>query len=377
MADTDSMAIVATPTGGLVPCPGGPHQLDGQPAIRALSYPHVEAIRGRFATLNPYDPDAIPGSILKVELDAYCYAIAAKRYALFRYDPDGRPRLVPAPEHEPCSHGLGHLLNPVDPDHDPEGADWITQLWEHELAQALTPDLAGPAPSWYGRPTLSRITATSPALLAPFAARNRGKPYREQVKPFNFLMFAPGAQPPAGTDEEVRLVAPYAKASRWPRLRWANLHLPGPDYQLSTDPAEPGAALCATHGANAARYLTHPEPKSADATGNPCARDTTGLLHRRHVHADSYTHIGKEANRLDERETGQLTATDLDEHQQEYGRSDDEWERAHLPRLRRIGSSRIRLQVEISDRRLRDILAGRATPRSALRRQLERPSWPV
>ncbi len=52
--DTDSMAIVATPTGGLLACPGGPHQLpDGQAAVQALSHDQVDHIRQRFRTLNP------------------------------------------------------------------------------------------------------------------------------------------------------------------------------------------------------------------------------------------------------------------------------------------------------------------------------------
>jgi len=37
-SDTDSMMIVATETGGLVPCEGGQERLqDGRPAVRALS----------------------------------------------------------------------------------------------------------------------------------------------------------------------------------------------------------------------------------------------------------------------------------------------------------------------------------------------------
>src|SRR5262249_29177136 len=53
--DTDSMGIVATEYGGLVPCPGGPHRLSsGEEGVQALSWATVEAIRERFAALNPY-----------------------------------------------------------------------------------------------------------------------------------------------------------------------------------------------------------------------------------------------------------------------------------------------------------------------------------
>ncbi len=43
-----------------------------------------------------------------------CFALAAKRYALFRRDGRGRPVIVKASE-----HGLGHLMDPRDP---PRGA---------------------------------------------------------------------------------------------------------------------------------------------------------------------------------------------------------------------------------------------------------------
>lgn len=45
MTDTDSMAIIATELGGLIPCPGGPHRmLDGREAVKALSRLEVEKI---------------------------------------------------------------------------------------------------------------------------------------------------------------------------------------------------------------------------------------------------------------------------------------------------------------------------------------------
>src|SRR6516225_10055674 len=56
MEDTDSMAIVATEHGGLVPCPGGDRRTgDVRPAIKALSWKQVAQIRKKFEALNPYD----------------------------------------------------------------------------------------------------------------------------------------------------------------------------------------------------------------------------------------------------------------------------------------------------------------------------------
>ena len=56
VADTDSFAIVASGEGGSIP----------GLRSRALTWAEVEAIRQRFATLNPYDQTAVPGSILKL-----------------------------------------------------------------------------------------------------------------------------------------------------------------------------------------------------------------------------------------------------------------------------------------------------------------------
>jgi hypothetical protein len=57
--DTDSMCIVASKTGGMVPCPN-------EPEIKALSWREVELIAKRFEALNCYDRKAVRGSILKI-----------------------------------------------------------------------------------------------------------------------------------------------------------------------------------------------------------------------------------------------------------------------------------------------------------------------
>src|SRR5258708_4293306 len=64
MEDTDSMAIVATEHGGLVPCPGGAHRTpEGREAIKALTWKQVRDISKRFGFLNPYSGEAGRDSI--------------------------------------------------------------------------------------------------------------------------------------------------------------------------------------------------------------------------------------------------------------------------------------------------------------------------
>jgi hypothetical protein len=372
MADTDSMGIVATARGGLIACPGGPYRKGGEPAVRALSYAQVEQIRERFASLNPYDQNAVPGTILKAELDAHCYAIAAKRYALYRLDEHGQPRLVPANEHQPCSHGLGHLLNTIDPDTDPDAAHWITQLWEHELARAHDIKQADEAPAWYGQPALARINATSPELLRAFTQLNTGKAYATQVKPFNFLSFAPGAQPPADQDPaHFRLVAPYGTARQRRNAVWVNVHEPEATYRLHTDRARPGTAIADSHRLHALRYFTHAESKSAGEDLLVSGWGTHGLLQRRQVIAHSIAHIGKEANQLDQRETGELTSDAAADILLAYrDPAADTWRNEDLPRLKQFPLNEMAAAAGLSERRLRDIYTESATPRQTTKERL-------
>jgi len=60
MCDTDSMAIVSTEKGGLVPSAGGEHKLpDGREAVKALSWKEVKEICRKFDRLNPYDTSVV------------------------------------------------------------------------------------------------------------------------------------------------------------------------------------------------------------------------------------------------------------------------------------------------------------------------------
>jgi hypothetical protein len=370
-ADTDSMAIVATQDGGLIPCLHGPYLDDqGRECVRALSHSQVEGIRDRFTTLNPYNPSTVPGSILKHELDAHCYAVAAKRYALFRYDQDGRPRLVPDEEHQPCSHGLGHLINPTDPDRNDR--DWIVQFWEHHLTQQL----AGQRPStldWLERPALGKIAVTSPATWRQLAHYNRGKPYRDQIKPFGFLLHAPGADLVCLTETNGRLIAPYTNQSdRWPDLDWIDLNRPEQPVKITTDPTQAGRALVDTYATIADTYFSHREAKAANPDGTPADRASRGLLHRRHVQVDSITIIGKEGNDLDDRAAGLMPDPGEEPSVLVYQRSaQGALDASELDRLRQIGASRLAALTGMSERRLRDILQSKATnPHAATRRKL-------
>ncbi len=323
--DTDSLAIVSTPQGGLVPCPGGPARTpDGAPAVRALPWHAVDALIARFAALNPYDPAAVPGSILKLEAEnfdaqgrqvpLYCYAISAKRYALFHRDGD-RITLRKASE-----HGLGGVYldpTPGSPDADldeaadPDAADadpaaasvarpFIHAFWQHTVETAL--GLPTPPLPWRARPALSRLTVSTPALLRPFAPGNRGRPPSQQVRPFNFVLLAHPAPPLP--EPRPSPVAPYtADPAQWPRLPWTDRHTGARVRLALPDARDAGLATTAvriqTFETVLTRYAHHPEAKSRDAQGRSDRSQGAGWLAPRPVRAATRDLIGKETPRLD------------------------------------------------------------------------------
>jgi hypothetical protein len=61
-----------------------------------------------------------------------------------------------------------------------------------------------------------------------------------------------------------------------------------------------------TYGDVVTEYEFHPEAKCADGSGNPCERQTTGLLQRRHIKIDLIKCIGKESNSLESVDEGMI-----------------------------------------------------------------------
>jgi hypothetical protein len=377
--DTDSMAVVATETGGLVACPGGSETIsDGVPAIRALSWAEVDAIVGRLDALNPYDRAAVPEAILKVEDENFdtetgerrqlwCLAISAKRYALYDLDADGTPVVRKASE-----HGLGHLLNPTDP--DAEDRSWIEAIWDGIVRDAL--ELPSASPAWLDRTAVSRTTTSSPRLMQPFEIGTSDARYADGVKPFNFALSAHVAPlgHPLGVDPaRFHLIAPYtADARQWTKLRWTDVYA-GNRFAITTKGRSgcDDLARVRSYGEVVADYRTHPEPKSLGYDGRPCARETVGLLMRRPVGALSVVGIGKEANRLDEVEAGLVHA--WDDVQAVYRHPDlDPWRAIVLPVLRELPAAMLAQESGLTVRAVKAARNGRAVPRGAHRDALSR-----
>jgi hypothetical protein len=342
-----------------------------------LSWKEVEEIAKRFESLNPYDRNAIPGSVLKIEGDnfdpktrkqrqLYCYAISAKRYALFLKDKHGDPELlrkgVNNDEDRWSEHGLGHLLNPTDP--ESENRKWVGQVWLNMVRNAL--GLPAVAFGFKDLPAVGRVTVSSPAVIRPLAKLNEGKPYSEQVKPFNFLLtfhVKPFGHPKGADPEHFHLIASYNnKPSQWLKMEPIDQYT-GNSYRITTSGHTGSArtALVKTYGDVLREYEFHPESKCADATGNPCDKQTVGLLQRRHVRIDQIKYIGKESNHLEDVEAG-LVHSHESVYTEYVDPNRDEWQTRILPVLKRLPLSRLMDESGLSRRALMDIRAGRSRP---------------
>lgn len=382
MEDTDSMAIVAKRHGGRIRLPGAAQRYEPEfQGVRALSWGQVKEISERFAVLSPYNRTIVPGSVLKLENDNYnpktgrqrqlwCYAIAAKRYALFTLTKAGEPELLRkgANAEDDCwsEHGLGHLLNPTDP--QSEDRAWIAQAWLRMIRRSL--GLSTKRFAFEDRPAVTRLTISSPAVMRPFAALNCGKPYPKQIKPFNFILscHVRALGHPAGVDpERFHLTAPYENDPRnWSRMTWSDRYSAKP-YRITPlgNHGSDGMARVKTYGDVMCEYEYHAESKCADSNGKSCSRKTVGLLSRRHVRIHGLQYIGKEANRLEDVGAASVhSADDVYTEYQDVRR--DNWATYVLPRLKALPLRELQRLCGLSRAALQAIRAGRRHhPRNA------------
>ena len=385
MEDTDSMAILATKTGGMVPCPGGSYIKSGEPAVKALTWAQVQEISEKFAALNPYGREAVPGSVLKIEEDnfdpnsgqqrqLYCFAISAKRYTLFMLDQNGEPVMLRKKANNKTDrwsqHGLGHLLNPTDA--SSADRDWIGQVWLNILQKSY--GLSVKKLTFEDFPATGRVGIGSPAAMRPFSSFNAGKAYRQQIKPFNFVLACQVKQlgHPTGVDpERFHLIAPYdVVPERWIKADWIDQYT-GNIYKITMaghyGTAE--AARVKTFEEILREYEFHPESKCDDAEGNTCERHTIGLLQRRHVQIDGIKYIGKESNALEDVEAG-LVHSDQRVYTEYCDPRRDEWTTKILPILKKTPLRVLIAETGLSRRELIRLRLNQRRPHRANREKV-------
>ncbi len=308
-------------------------------------YEKAQNVQEWFTPLNPYAQKA---PLLKIEdynyslsekrqfEPLYCHAISSKRYALFNRDQNKQPVL-----RKVSAHGLGHLIAPY---HRPgvqaleDSQPWQQDLWLEIIKSELEsrqPDFA--ALENFDTPAVSRYGATTPALERWFASHNEGKPYKDRVRPFNFMLAM------QATAKNIKPVAPFhtnhSKAL-------------GQVFDRRTGDKVKKEAL-KTYLDCLAQYHLHPETKFLN--GDFVDK---GATQRRHIHAKSIQHIGKEANKWEEQF---FTGFDPDA-QIEYGMCIEQKAKIYDMAIEAIqlhGVGKIAIAASLSDSHVLNIYKGK------------------
>ena len=272
-------------------------------------------------------------------------------------------------------HGLGHLLNPMNPaDPKDDSRDWIKEIWRCIVLEALGEPVA--LPEWMQQPAVSRETATSPMVLARLTPKRRKRlAYAERIKPMNFLLVVhihPLGYPADVDRTEFRLIAPFTRdASKWMGMTWIEAHS-GKTYAITTSAnADSRLVRVKSYHDVFADYLTHPEPKSAAANGNPCSRSDIGLLNREPVFGTGVVYTGKESNRYEDVESESIES--WDEVRETYeDPQEDPWRKYTLSILKQIRCADLARATGKTERYIKALRNGKRQPSDEVRIVLTR-----
>ncbi len=300
--DTDSLAI-AKPKG----------------MGRAEFRKRAQNVVHQFTALNPYKKS---GSILQIEdvnyaVDTgdqlkplYVFAISTKRYALFNLDGLGKPIIRKA-----SAHGLGHLMAPYGEDAPAPGipnplpgigvSRWQYNYWYKLLEAGLSNSPRQLSLDYHPKlqaPAMSRYGATSPQILAWMKSHNEGRDYKDQIKPFGFMVSFTAKDSVYLEAPEPVLVDPGKRG------RPKGKYPPKPSAPFERDSAKAAASafdrktgepvdqsMQKTYADALANYHLHPEDKFEGGD-----YWDSGETRRRHVKAKTIGLIGKEANNVGE-----------------------------------------------------------------------------
>jgi hypothetical protein len=377
--DTDSMAIVARKAGRTVHCDTATSKV-----VRALTHDEVRAILARFDGLVPYDPNLVPTfwkfEHASMDRPLFCYAISAKRYALYRKR-EGRPDLIAVSDRPEqagfddidwdasaddgladwSEHGLGMYLDPStpeDPRRDARGRRlWIKRAWEWVLAG----DPTVPLPDGSDRLALTRFGLSSPKIAEWFRGYDDAVEPGDRMRPGTFGLIAHPIGMTAALAEGALPTATYhSDPDVWPILPWYDRST-GEAVTLTTiDPGahpdrfaaelEAGVVRVLTLGDVISRYSRKVEHKSRASDGDEITGETAGLLQRRPVESAAVLSdlTGKEGNKIVERLSGEVT--NPEEYRTEYGERADRWSLLVVPVLREMGAANVAELTGISRR---------------------------
>ena len=202
--------------------------------------------------------------------------------------------------------------------------------------------------------------------MKPLRQFNEGKPYREQIKPFNFLLTLQTAcfgHPPGVDTNHFHLIGPYeTDPKKWLKAKWIDQYT-GKQYRITTSGShgDRHAARVKTYGDVLDEYEFHPESKCADKDGDTCGKQTVGLLRRRNITIERIVYIGKESNRLEEVESG-MVQDGASVYTEYPDPRRDEWHTTVLEKLKKMKLSNLVAKSGMSRRAILDLRAGRSRP---------------
>lgn len=202
--------------------------------------------------------------------------------------------------------------------------------------------------------------------MRPLASLNEGKPYSDQIKPFNFLLSChvrPLGHPLGADPSHFHLIAPYENnPSRWIKQEWIDQYT-AKSYRISTADhySSRDTARVKTYGDVVAEYAFHAESKSASADGTASTRQTVGLLQRRHCRIASITPIGKESNSLEEVGAGLIHSAE-NVYNVYSDPSRDEWQRKIIPALKQARVADLARESGLSRRTIMNARKGQRRP---------------
>lgn len=236
----------------------------------------AKELQNFFKSLSPYAEGV---ELLKNEaVDMWFYGLSSKRYVLYKLK---RGKIIineSAMDEDYSLHGLGHLLNPFGS----RSGHWQKVIWEDflklEYSKTTMGELIDKYRNFY---CVSEFSVTSKPLLDRFRVYNDGKSYKEQIKPFNFMLIG------IGNTKDIKPIAPFDKDTQSIAF--------GEFVDYKTGRVMEGQEYFKNLADELLHYLNHHDAK---------LEGDVGLLKRRHITADRLIYIGKETNRVEENMSG-------------------------------------------------------------------------
>ncbi len=167
---------------------------------------------------------------------------------------------------------MGYLLNPFE-----KKINWHKEIWEDILKlhyNLITKEAFVQKYSHFY--ALAQLTVSSTELLKWFKGLNKGKPYGQQIKPFNFILTG------IGNNSEIKPITSFSKNPQ------EAVYKPFVDYENGKILS--GIEYWKPLSDILLSYLDHKESK---LDGN------IGVLERKHINVDGFVYIGKEASNLE------------------------------------------------------------------------------